>query len=589
MVESSKDTQAAPPNRSLNRYITKKAVDEGTSDKPILGPSPVRHVQKDTKDSAPSSSGTATPPIPTIDKIDIRKIESATSLDGSMIVELRSDVEKVTQKQRDAHMLSIQKLSSGYNAQSEHHYPGIEVKLDALCPSYVGRFHPEVIKVITGQQSASVVKSYTQNEEIEDARVEGISPYWPLSRITMPTSEFADFAKSKPPQWKYNDKYLGNRGKGTTIFVVDSKGFQRNDFKLADGRLQGIFSHTLGDAGTEPSHGTIVTNIACGDTCGVASKADVRIYCPSKSTKVDKYLTMSKIGWDLMEIEKTDPNRHCLLNMSWGWAVPAGTGIVWYGLKRLVDLGIIPIAAAPNDPILMEKGVKDFPINSGFVIGVGATDQQDALAEKSAYGPLIDIYAPGVDISVKQSPKIIRGTSTATPLVAGLVACILSTNSPKKKLSVQEVRDLIKTSYSYPNSKNSYAGHPIPVITAIKQNKEVADAPNPFNILKIVIPDGQNDQFSLTYPGNKTPTFGTKEKVQSVVQALFKRDVPGLQTAVEKTGSNSKADSMVKNITSIQFKTEDSALLKDYFGLQSVVPKGEKVTTTITFDIPQKK
>jgi len=68
------------------------------------------------------------------------------------------------------------------------------------------------------------------------------------------------------------------------------------------------------------------------------------------------------------------------------------------------------------------------PANAIGAITVGATDIDDSRAFYSNYGVLVDVFAPGSNVTsawIDGHDKVLSGTSMATPNVAGLVAYFL--------------------------------------------------------------------------------------------------------------------------------------------------------------------
>lgn len=89
-----------------------------------------------------------------------------------------------------------------------------------------------------------------------------------------------------------------------------------------------------------------------------------------------------------------------------------------------------------------------YPATSPDVFAIYATDQNDQRPLFSRYGPEVDLAAPGQDIFTADRTgsagytagdfTVIRGTSHATPLVAGTAALMLSQDSA---LPVDEIGD----------------------------------------------------------------------------------------------------------------------------------------------------
>lgn len=102
------------------------------------------------------------------------------------------------------------------------------------------------------------------------------------------------------------------------------------------------------------------------------------------------------------------------------------------------SLGALLVWAAGNSNINLNGNRED------DVIVVGATDQNDAKASFSNYGPLVDLVAPGVSILTTSnagntSYAYANGTSFATPIVAGLCALIWSRNPDLTPAQVENI------------------------------------------------------------------------------------------------------------------------------------------------------
>jgi subtilisin family serine protease len=168
-------------------------------------------------------------------------------------------------------------------------------------------------------------------------------------------------------------------------------------------------------------HGTHVAGIigALHNTIGVVGVD------PNADLYSIKVLNRNGSGYFSDIIEGLDwaiANHLDVVNMSLG--ASSGNASLQDAIKRTHDAGIVIVAAAGN-----ESGPVIYPAAYPEVIAVSATDQNNAIAYFSNFGPEVDVSAPGVNIySTYMGGKYatLSGTSMASPHVAGTAALVLS-------------------------------------------------------------------------------------------------------------------------------------------------------------------
>lgn len=148
-----------------------------------------------------------------------------------------------------------------------------------------------------------------------------------------------------------------------------------------------------------------------------------------------------------------------VITMSIGWPEMNDTELLKATVKEAQSRGIIVLAAAGNDST--QSLLR--PCQYAGVICVGASRPDGALAYFSNYGYGVDIAAPGTGLvsTIPMTSRSIRlpgfigvdvlnGTSQATPLVAGVVADMLSRGIPAEEIYPRLILGARKTSPELP-------------------------------------------------------------------------------------------------------------------------------------------
>lgn len=166
-------------------------------------------------------------------------------------------------------------------------------------------------------------------------------------------------------------------------------------------------------------HGTHCAGIvaALNNEIGVVGVA------PGAKLYAVKVLNRKGSGWlsDVIDgLQWCVDNEMQVVNMSFGSSSYNST---FHEAIANASEHLIQVAAAGNigGPVI-------YPAGYAETIAVSATNQSDALAGFSCYGPEIDFAAPGVDIysTYKDGYATLSGTSMATPHATGTIALVLA-------------------------------------------------------------------------------------------------------------------------------------------------------------------
>jgi subtilisin family serine protease len=208
-----------------------------------------------------------------------------------------------------------------------------------------------------------------------------------------------------------------------TAFVIDTG--VRATHETFGGRVTGGFDAVDGDGDPDDGygHGTHVAGTIGGSEYGVAKGVNivpVRVLDDSGSGTTEQVAA----GIDWVAANHSGPS---VANMSLGGGVDevldqATQGAIASGVTFAVAAGNSAADASTFSPARVPEAIT-----------VAASDDADGQASFSNFGSIVDIYAPGVDITSAWNDSdtgtdTISGTSMATPHVAGAAALYLSAN-----------------------------------------------------------------------------------------------------------------------------------------------------------------
>ena len=265
----------------------------------------------------------------------------------------------------------------------------------------------------------------------------------------------------------------GYKGKGVGIAVIDTGIYPHPDYK---DRIVGWKSWTDGKA--EPNdpqgHGTHVA----GDALGDGTLSDGKFQGPAPEAHLIGIAVLDKHGSgrlsDIIKgvqwaVSKRDELDIDIINMSLGGPVfdSYKNDPVALSVGKAVEAGIVAAVAGGNSG--PKPSTIGTPGNHPDAFTVGAlndkgtlTRADDDVAQFSSRGPTSvdglvkpDILSPGVNITAANAPGsaldraavphvgqgyiTISGTSMATPIMAGIIATILSANPNLTPAQVKEI------------------------------------------------------------------------------------------------------------------------------------------------------
>jgi subtilisin family serine protease len=253
------------------------------------------------------------------------------------------------------------------------------------------------------------VDKVVQNKKFSINATQDNPPSWGLDRIDQ-----ADTAGDK----KYT--YPDSAGEGVTAYVIDTG--VRISHKDFEGRAAHGFDAVDNDDSADDGngHGTHVAGTIAGAAHGVAKKAKVvavRVLDDNGSGTTEQVVA----GIDWVTKNHQGPS---VANMSLGGGADEALD---EAVRKAIASGVTFAVAAGNESTDASQGS---PARVKEAITVASSTKDDAQSEFSNFGQIVDIYAPGSDITSAwndsdEGTKTISGTSLATPHVVGAAAVYL--------------------------------------------------------------------------------------------------------------------------------------------------------------------
>jgi len=308
----------------------------------------------------------------------------------------------------------------------------------------------------------------------------------------------------------------GFTGRGVSIAVIDAgfTGVQQSTFLDSlrqEGRLLGSYNFTINDTNVysgNGSHGAAVlsTMAAISDSTFIGTAPHASYWLLS-SEDIGSETPVEMDNW-LLAAEFADSVGADVINSSLGYStfddstdnfsysdMDGNTALVTKAADMAAGKGIVVVVSAGNEGAANWQYITA-PADGDSVLTVGAVDFEEKYVSFSSRGPTADnrikpdVAAMGLGATVinfNGELSIGSGTSFSSPIIAGMVACLIQAQPTR---TVAEIMDQVRRSAHQYWTPDNMLGYGIPnfdkayIIGAdeleLKSAQKFAVYPNPF-------------------------------------------------------------------------------------------------------------
>jgi aqualysin 1 len=309
----------------------------------------------------------------------------------------------------------------------------VVLKDSVLQPSAVSAAHARTFGVDVAFVYRHALKGYSAT--IPSAAVGALAAD-PRVAYVEPDRTMRAVASQSPATWgldridqanlPLNNTYTyTNTGAGVKAYVIDT-GIRLTHADFGGRAITGFDAILPGGSASDCNgHGTHVSGTIGGATYGVAKSVTL------VAVRVLSCAGVGLTSWVIAGVDWVTGNhlagQPAVANMSLGGGVSAALDTA---VRNSIADGVSYAAAAGNDNL---DACGSSPGRVAEAMTIGATTATDARASFSNFGPCVDWFAPGVNITsdwwlTDTSTNTISGTSMATPHTAGVAAQYLQGN-----------------------------------------------------------------------------------------------------------------------------------------------------------------